>query len=534
MKELKDIGKVRNTELESIEKVEALKQESIEPVEKKEEPEMETVEKIEKTELVGNIEKTETIEKTEKLVKTGNEEKIETIEKIKTTEKKTAMLNLTEGDPLTLILRFAFPMLLGTLFQQFYGMMDTIIVGKMIGLKALAGVGSTGAINFMINGFVIGTCSGFAIPVAQKFGAGQFEKLRKYVGNILYLTVIFSIVMTVVIGVLTKPILQWMNTPEETFSYAYLYIFIVFLGIPTTFLYNITSSVVRSLGDSKTPVYFLILAALLNIILDYVSIRFLGFGVDGPAYATVISQFVSGLLCLIYMIKRFPIIHLKKEDLKLERHYYKRLLLMGVPMGLQYSITAIGSVILQTAVNGLGSQAMAAITAGQRISNFCCCVFDSLGVTMATFAGQNVGARKLSRIKKGVWEATKVGSIYAVLICAVLFFFGDEIPKIFINANEVQVIKMAKEFLLGNAFFYIPLAVLNVWRFSVQGMGFSGFAMLAGVSEMIARIIVAFIFIPLLGYMAACYASPLAWIFADAFLIPAFFKCMKRLKRFPA
>ena len=171
MKELKDIGKVRNTELESIEKVEALKQESIEPVEKKEEPELETVEKIERTELLGNIEKTETIEKTEKLVKTGNEEKIETVEKIKTTEKKTAMLNLTEGDPLSLILRFAFPMLLGTLFQQFYGMMDTIIVGKMIGLRALAGVGSTGAINFMINGFVIGTCSGFAIPVAQKFGA---------------------------------------------------------------------------------------------------------------------------------------------------------------------------------------------------------------------------------------------------------------------------------------------------------------------------------------------------------------------------
>ena len=199
--------------------------------------ELEKTEVTTKTELVGNIEKTETIEKTEKLVKTGKEEKIETIEKIKTTEKKTAMLNLTEGDPLTLILRFAFPMLLGTLFQQFYGMMDHIIVGKMIGLKALAGVGSTGAINFMINGFVIGTCSGFAIPVAQKFGAGQFEKLRKYVGNILYLTVIFSIVMTVVIGVLTNPILQWMNPPEETFSYAYLYIFIVLLGIQTTFLY---------------------------------------------------------------------------------------------------------------------------------------------------------------------------------------------------------------------------------------------------------------------------------------------------------
>ena len=447
---------------------------------------------------------------------------------------KSGILNLTEGKPLALILRFAFPMLLGTLFQQFYGMMDTIIVGKLIGLDALAGVGSTGAINFMVNGFVIGLCSGFAIPVAQKFGAKQYEKLRKYVGNIVCLTVIFSVVMTMLISVLTEAILRWMRTPEETFSYAFLYIFIVFLGIPTTFLYNITSSLVRSLGDSKTPVYFLILAAILNIVLDYISIRYLGFGVDGPAYATVISQAVSGILCLVYMIKHFPIIHLKREDLKPERHYYKRLLLMGVPMGLQYSITAIGSVILQTAVNGLGSQAMAAITAGQRISNFCCCVFDSLGVTMATFAGQNVGARKLKRIHQGVWEATKLGSIYAVLICIILFFFGNDIPKIFINGKELEVIRMAKDFLLANAFFYIPLAVLNIWRFAIQGMGFSGFAMLAGVSEMIARILVAYIFIPIFGYMAACYASPLAWTLADAFLIPAFYKCLKRLERFPA
>ena len=532
MKELENIVEVENTELESIKKQEEKNPESTEMVKKAEVPELETTERIEKTELVGNIERTETIEQTEKLVKIGKEEKIETIKKIETTEKKTAMLNLTEGDPLTLILRFAFPMLLGTLFQQFYGMMDTIIVGKMIGLDALAGVGSTGAINFMINGFVIGTCSGFAIPVAQKFGARQYEKLRKYVGNILYLTVIFSIVMTIVIGVLTEPILHWMNTPEETFSYAFLYIFIVFLGIPTTFLYNITSAIVRSLGDSKTPVYFLILAAVLNIILDYLSIRFWGFGVDGPAYATVISQLISGLLCLIYMIKRFPIIHLRKEDLKPERHYYKKLLFMGVPMGLQYSITAIGSVILQTAVNGLGSQAMAAITAGQRISNFCCCVFDALGVTMATFAGQNVGAGKFKRIKKGLWEATKVGSIYAVLICFILFIFGDEIPKIFINAKEVDVIRMAKEFLLANALFYIPLTIVNVWRFCIQGMGFSGWAMLAGVSEMVARILVAIVFIPIFGYTAACFGSPLAWLFADSFLIAAFYKCLKRLEKF--
>ena len=215
--------------------------------------------------------------------------------------KKTVMVDLTKGNPMSLIIGFALPMFLGTLFQQFYSMVDTIIVGKLLGLNALAGVGSTGAISFMINGFVIGLCSGFAIPVAQKFGAKQESKLRKYVGNLLWLSIIFSIVMTALIALATDGILRFMNTPEETFSYAFDYIFIIFLVIPTTFLYNMTSSTIRALGDSKTPLYFLIFAAVLNIILDYLSIRYWGFGVDGPAYATVISQLLSGLLCLFYM-----------------------------------------------------------------------------------------------------------------------------------------------------------------------------------------------------------------------------------------
>ena len=204
-------------------------------------------------------------------------------------EKKQVTRDMTSGNPRELILGFALPVLLGTLFQQFYSMVDTIIVGRMLGRDALAGVGSTGAINFMINGFVIGVCSGFAIPVAQRFGAQDYHGLRRYNGNIIWLSLIFSTVMTLWIALLTRPILGWMNTPEDIFLYAYRYIFIIFLGIPTTFLYNITASVIRSLGDSKTPVYFLIFAALLNIVLDYVSIAFLGFGVDGPAYATVLS-----------------------------------------------------------------------------------------------------------------------------------------------------------------------------------------------------------------------------------------------------
>ena len=197
---------------------------------------------------------------------------------------------------------------------------------------------------------------------------------------------------------------------------------------------------------------------------------------------------------------------------------------------MQYSITAIGSVVLQTAVNGLGAAPMAAITAGQRISGFCCCVFDALGATMATYAGQNAGAKEYKRIDEGVWAATKIGSAYAILIFVLLFLFGGEVPKIFIDGKETAVLAMTKQFLVANSLFYIPLTFVNVWRFCIQGMGFSGFAMFAGVSEMIARSLVAFLLIPVFGYIAACYASPLAWLFADAFLVPAFYHCIKKLK----
>lgn len=434
---------------------------------------------------------------------------------------------MTVGSPRKLILGFAIPMLLGTLFQQFYSMVDTIIVGRLLGLEALAGVGSTGAINFMINGFVIGLCSGFAIPVAQRFGARDESGLRRYNGNIIFLGIVLSVIMTVLIGVLTAPILRWMNTPEDIFDYAFRYIFIIFLGIPVTFLYNITASIIRSLGDSKTPVYFLILASLMNIALDYIAIDFLGFDVDGPAYATVISQGISGVLCLVYMIRRFPILKFQPGELRLDGDRCKVLLSMGVPMGLQYSITAIGSVVLQTAVNGLGAIAVAAITAGSRIGNFCCCVFDALGATMATYAGQNIGALKYKRIKDGVMDATLMGSIYAVIICIVLILFGGEIPKIFVDSSQIEVIKDAHFYLIVNSIFYIPLVVVNVWRFAIQGMGFSSLAVLAGVCEMVARALVGF-FVPVFGFAAGCFASPLAWILADAFLIPAFYWCLKK------
>lgn len=444
---------------------------------------------------------------------------------------KVLMQDMTEGQPLKLILGFAVPMLLGMLFQQFYSMVDTVIVGKFLGVDALAAVGSTSAINFMVIGFVQGVCSGFAIPVAQRFGAQDYSDMRRFVANSAWMSAIFAVVMTAVIGLLTWNILEWMQTPENIIQGAYDYIFYIFLGIPATFLYNILSGIIRSLGDSRTPVYFLILSSLLNVVLDLAFIAGIGMGVEGAAYATVISQVVSGVCCWCYMKKKFPILKMQEEERCLSRIHVGILCGMGIPMGLQYSITAIGSVVIQTSINGLGSIAVASVTAGQKVSAFFCCPFDALGATMATYAGQNVGAKKLDRIESGVKSATIIGCIYGAAAFAVLFLFGGVIPLLFVDAAEAEVIRQAHQFLIINSMAYILLVFVNVWRFTIQGMGYSLFAVLAGVCEMAARALVGLFLVPIFGYVAICFASPFAWLLADLFLVPAFYSCIRQMQR---
>ncbi len=444
--------------------------------------------------------------------------------------KNSEVKDLTTGSPLKLILGFAVPMLLGYLFQQFYNMVDTIIVGQCLGVTALAAVGSTGSINFMINGFCMGVCSGFAIPVAQKFGAGDYKGMRKFVATSAWLAVVFSAVMTAAVGILCMDILRWMDTPSDIIDGAYQYIFVIFMGIPVTYLYNLLAGIIRSLGDSKTPVYFLLLSSVLNIGLDLITILVLGMGVGGPAYATVIAQGFSAVLCLIYMLKHYPILKMTAEEKKFDRNMAGVLCAMGIPMGLQYSITAIGSVILQTAVNSLGSLAVAAVSTGSKISMFFCCPFDALGGTMATYAGQNVGAKKLDRVVEGVKTASLIGFAYSLAAFAVLFFAGDRLALLFMDSGETELIRQVHLFLIGNSLFYIPLTLVNVVRFAIQGLGFSTFAILAGVCEMIARALVGMFLVPEFGFLPACFASPLAWIFADLFLVPAFGHCIKKLK----
>lgn len=444
---------------------------------------------------------------------------------------KSKTKDMTTGSPLKLILGFAIPMLIGLVFQQVYSLVDTIIVGQFLGVSALAAVGATGSINFLIIGFCLGVCNGFALPVAQRFGARDYDSLRKYVGNSAVLAALIAAFMAIVTVVFCRNILLIMQTPEDIIDLSYTYIVVIFAGIPFTVLYNILSSYLRSLGDSVTPVIFLLFSSFVNIGLDLLFIIAFHWGVFGAAFATVLSQGIAGILCLIVIIKKFEILHLSKNDWKLNPIYVRNLLGMGLPMGFQYSITAIGSVILQTSVNTLGSTAVASMTAASKISMFVMCPFDALGSTMATYGGQNVGAGKLDRLPKGIATAGLLGSIYSIVIFGVLWLCGEYLMYLFVSPDEVAVIAQARQFLLINAAFYIGLVYVNVVRFMIQGMGFSGFAVFAGVFEMIARALVGLFLVPRFGFIAACFASPLAWIFADAFLIPAFFHVLHKLQR---
>ena len=308
--------------------------------------------------------------------------------------------------------------------------------------------------------------------------------------------------------------------------------FVVLLGTGATVFYNMISNMLRALGDSKTPLYFLVFSSVLNIFLDVLFIVPLHMGVAGAAWATVLSQLISGILCFLYMRKQYDILRFEKDEIKFEGRQAIILCNMGIPMGLQYSITAIGSVILQTAVNSLGSQAVAAVTAAGRISGFSCCPFDALGSTMATYAGQNVGAGKLDRVGKGLKSASFIGGIYAIIAFFVLSLFGRQIALLFVSADEIAILDHVKQFLVFNTAFYIPLCLVNTVRFCIQGMGYSRLAILAGVCEMVGRIIASLVLVPLiwLCWHMSCQSNCMDH--ADLFLVPAYCHTINRMKKY--
>lgn len=442
--------------------------------------------------------------------------------------------DLTSGSPMRLILGFTLPTLFGLLFQQLYNLVDAMIVGKLLGAQALGAVGATGSINFFVLGFCVGVCSGFAIPVAQRMGAKDYPQMRRYVANAAYLSAAIALLLTAVTGIFCRDILTAMDTPADLFADSYAYIFIIFMGIPVVFLYNLLASVIRSLGDSRTPVYFLALSAGLNIVLDLLYILVFNAGVAGAAIATVLSQAVSGAACLVYMVKKFPLLRVTREEGRPDLEACKGLCAMGLPMGLQYSITAIGSIVMQTAVNGLGSTYVSAVATGGKVYQLLACPFDAMGAAMATYCGQNVGANRLDRLPQGVRSCSLLGLGYSAITLVAMIFFAPQCVMLFLSPSEPQfelLMGLATKYIMTFTVFFFPLALVNILRFSIQGMGFSTLAVLAGVLEMIARTVVGRFFVPSLGFSAACFASPAAWICADLFLIPACLGCVARLKR---
>lgn len=439
--------------------------------------------------------------------------------------------DMTEGKPLKLILAFCLPLVIGNIFQQLYNMVDTIIVGQYVGKGALAAVGATGSINFMVIGFAMGICSGFGIPIAQSFGAKDYKKMREHIRNAIYLCIAITIGLTILTVFLTPTVLTLMKTPSDIYQQSYEYIIVIFYGIFATMLYNMLSSILRSLGDSKTPLYFLVLSSIINIGLDLFFIINLNMGVTGAALATVIAQAISGICCYLYMQKKFTILHYEDDEKKYNIVRIKQLLAMGLPMALQFSITAVGSVIVQSAVNTLGSDVVAAVTAAIKISIMLTAPLETLGITMATYGGQNLGAGKIERIFQGIKQSFFISIIYCVIAVVVVFISARYLGMLFIKANEVTILDNVAYYLKANSAFYFLLGILFILRNTLQGLGYSFLAMFGGVFELIARVIVAFGFVGVFGYSAICFANPLAWLFADILFVGGYLYKAKELKR---
>ncbi|UPA29665.1 MATE family efflux transporter [Terrisporobacter glycolicus] len=438
--------------------------------------------------------------------------------------------DMTQGSPLKIFIFFSIPLLIGNIFQQLYSMVDTIIVGRFVGVDALAAVGSTGSMFFLVNGMILGLTSGFGVLVSQKFGAKDEAGVKKAVASNITLTLISTFLMTVIALIVKNPLLRMMNTPENIFDNANTYITIIFAGLITQALYNMSAGILRALGDSKTPLYFLIISSILNVILDLVFIINFKMGVSGAAYATNIAQGFSAVLCLVYSYKRFQVLRLKKEDFKVETHYYTKHLKIGVPMGLQFSVTAVGIIIVQSAINVFGSIVIASYTASSKVLQLVMQPSISFGVTIATYAGQNLGAGRFDRIKNGMKIMNKVSIVTSLIAGAILIFLGKYFVTLFIENPTPEIFSYAQQVFNYSAVFFIPLGFIFVYRNVLQGMGESFVPMMAGFYELVARSIVAFTLPKFIGFTGICLSDPVAWIAAAVPLMITYYRKMKKIE----
>lgn len=435
----------------------------------------------------------------------------EHVKLMKKIKKGSGTTDLTVGRPLPQILKFALPLVLGTLFQQLYSFVDTVIVGRCLGTDALGAVGTTYSLNFLILGFVLGSCTGFGIPVAQSFGARDSEDMHKYLFNGAVLCVALSVVFTIVTTLTAAPLLQLIHTPAELFPDAVAYIRIIFLGIPATVLFNYTSTVLHSLGDSQHPFYFLLISSFLNIGLDWLFIVPLGMGVEGAAIATVVSQLFSGLLCTWWFFTRVEGIHFTRENCVLSAGHCGRLAYIGLPMGFEYSVSAIGAFIMQDAINLLGSTAVAAQTAGEKIRQMFTVPMASVGTAMATYVGQNHGAHRTDRVRQGIRDGCILQLCYCAAAWVVLFFVKGWAVGLVLGDADPAVTSGAVEYLTVISVLFCINGLLMVFRNTLQGLGYSVQAVISGVGELIGRALCGWLAVHSLGYFGICIANPIAW-----------------------
>ncbi len=444
---------------------------------------------------------------------------------------KSTTRDMTSGSPLKLIWQFAIPLIFGNLFQQLYNMVDTVIVGRALGLNALTAVGATASVNFLIIGFALGTCNGLSLPVARQFGAKRYSSMRAYVMNAAYLSIGLAVVLTLLTTTLCGSILRWMKTPAEIFGESYAYFFVICLGIPFTILYNVASGIIRALGDSKTPFYFLVLSTILNIGLDFLLILVFHLGVAGAAWATIAAQAAAGILCFFYMKRRYEVLRFQKEERRFNLRYIGELAAASLPMGLQFSVTAIGSIMLQSAVNTLDVLYVSAFAAGTKVKQLAMCPFEALASASATFGSQNLGAGKIGRVKKGLGSGILIGICYAVAMGIVLATVGSVIAWMFVDRGETAVLTEVQNYMRWLGIFFWLLAILNCTRMTIQGLGYSGIAVFAGFSELLARGLASLFLVPRLAFPGVCMADPLAWIAATVIVVPVFTVIIRKLER---
>ena len=440
-------------------------------------------------------------------------------------------LDMTKGSPFRLIVRFMIPVIIGNIFQQLYSMADTIIVGRFVGVKALAAVGATGTITFLILGFLQGMTTGFTVLTAQRFGAGDQEGMKKSVGNAVTLSAVITVLMTAGSLLGMNGLLRLMQTPTDIMEMSGVYIRIICQGMCFTVLYNLLSSILRAIGNSRVPLYFLILSAGVNIAGDLLLIIVFDMGVAGAAVATVASQGISGVLCLLYMIKKVPLLSLRRDHFRPEKWCVRHQLSTGFPMALQFGITAVGTIMVQVALNLLGSTVVAAYTAASKVEMLVTQMFVALGITMATYCGQNRGINDLERIRKGSRIAFGISTVYALVIYAVVLLALPFIIGLFVAGDLSAVLGYARTYMTINGAFFVTLGMIFVYRNVMQSCGYGFLPMMGGVVELCARAVFAVLAAVMRSYIGVCVANASAWCSGGIFLWLSYRFVMKRMER---